>query len=322
MWKTILRRFLILIPQLFALSLIIFLLGYNMPGDGLRGMIAPGATPEQIEMLRAAWGIDDPWYIQYFRWMRGIFVDFDFGRSIAQQRPVTAVIGDRMMNTVRMSFLTTVFTYMIAVPLGILAAKHKSRIADKSIMIYTFVALSMPTIIFGLINLMIYGFRLGWFPTLGSVDSAADMAGGLTRFFSQMHHAILPAITLALISTVSIIYFLRSEIIDNDASDYVMTARSKGIPESRVYNRHILRNALLPVAGGFGSIIIGLFTGSIFIERVFAFSGMGDLFISSIMRQDWPVANTLILFYAFLSVVAMLTTDIIITIIDPRIRIK
>ncbi|MCL2379008.1 MAG: ABC transporter permease [Defluviitaleaceae bacterium] len=322
MWKTIVRRFLILIPQLAALSILIFALGYLMPGDALRGMLGPGATPEQVTMLRETWGLDDPWYIQYGRWMRGIFTEFDFGRSIAQQRSVTAVIGDRMMNTVRLSFLTTLFTYMIAIPLGILAAKKKDTGIDKSIMIYTFVALSMPSIIFGLINLLIFGFRLGWFPTLGSVDVSADLAGGLTRFMSQMHHAILPAITLALISTMGIIYFLRSEIIDNDASDFVMTARSKGIPEGRVYNRHILRNALLPVAGGFGGIIAGLFSGSIFIERVFAFSGMGDLFITSIMRQDWPVANTLILFYACLTVLAMLMTDIIITIIDPRIRIK
>jgi len=273
-------------------------------------------------MLRATWGLDDPMLVQYGRWMRGIFTEFDFGRSVTQQRPVTGVIGDRMMNTVRLSFLTTLFMYAIAIPLGILAAKKKGRIIDKSIMVYTFVALSMPTVVIALINLLIFGFRLNWFPTLGSVAIAADFAGGLTRFASQLHHALLPAITLAIISTVGTIYFLRNEIIDNDASDFVMTARAKGIPESRVYNRHILRNALLPLAGGFGSIISGLFVGSIFIETVFAFSGMGELFVTSILRQDWPVANTLILFYAVLTVIAMLMTDIIITIIDPRIRIK
>ncbi|MCL2170650.1 MAG: ABC transporter permease, partial [Defluviitaleaceae bacterium] len=269
-----------------------------------------------------AWGLDDPMLVQYGRWIRGIFTEFYFGRSIVQQRAVTAVIGDRIGNTMRLSFITTIFTYLIAIPLGIIAAKWKGRAIDKGIMVYTFVALSMPTIIFGLINLLTFGFGMGIFPTLGSVALSADMAGGMTRLASQIHHATLPAITLALISTVGIIYFLRSEIIDNDASDYVQTARSKGLPESRVYTRHILRNALLPVAGSFGFIIAGLFAGSIFIERVFGFSGMGDLFISSILLQDWPVANTLILFYAVLTVLGMLMTDIIITIIDPRIRIK
>jgi len=322
MSTTIARRILILIPQLFALSFLIFIMGYHMPGDALRGMIGPGTNPDQIEMLRAAHGMDDPMLVQYGRWMRGMIFDQDFGRSLIQHRPVTEVIGERMMNTVRLSFLTAIFTYVIAIPLGVLAAKKKGKIIDKGIMVYTFIALSMPSVIFGLINLLIFGFRLRWFPTLGSVTPAADMVGGLTRFFSQMHHVILPSITLALISTMGIIYFLRSEIIDNDASDFVMTARSKGIPESRVYNRHILRNALLPVAGSFGFIISGLFTGSIFIERVFSFTGMGDLFVSSILRQDWPVANTLIMFYACLIVLSMLATDIIITIIDPRIRVK
>jgi len=322
MWKTIIRRFLILIPQLAILSVLIFVIGYNMPGDPLRGLIGPTTTPEQMEMLREIHGLNDPWHVQYGRWMRDIFTEFNFGTSFQQQRPVTEVIGDRMMNTVRVSLLTTIFIYLIAIPLGIIAARKKDTFVDKTIMIYTFIALSMPTIVLALINLLIFGFNLGVFPTLGSVAPAADMAGGLTRFMSQLHHAVLPAITLALISTVGTIYFLRSEIIDNDASDFVTTARSKGVPEKKVYTRHILRNALLPIAGNFGGIFAGLFAGSIFIERVFAFSGMGDLFISSILVQDWPVANTLILFYAVLTVVSMLLTDIIITIVDPRIRIK
>ena len=322
MWKTIIRRFLILIPQLFILSILIFFLGYMMPGDALRGRVGPGTTMEQLEMMRAALGLDRPWYVQYADWMRGIFTNFDFGTSIHQQQPTTVVIGERIFNTMRLSFLTMLITYLIAIPLGIVAAKHKDTWIDKSIMIYTFIALSMPTIVMGLIMLLIFGFNLGWFPTMGTVTLASDMQGGFTRFASQMYHAILPAITLAVISTIGVIYFLRSEIIDNDTSDFVTTARAKGVPENKVYTGHILRNALLPIAGSFGSVFAGLFIGSIFIERVFTFGGMGDLFISSILMQDWPVANTLILFYAVLIVVSILLTDILITVIDPRIRIK
>ena len=322
MWKTIIRRILILIPQLFVLSILIFFLGYLMPGDALRGRVGPGVTMEQLEMMRAALGLDRPWYVQYADWMSGIFTSFDFGTSIVQQQPTTVVIGERIFNTMRLSFLTMLITYLIAIPLGIIAAKHKDTWIDKSIMIYTFIALSMPTIVMGLIMLLIFSFNLGWFPTMGTVTLAADMEGGFTRFTSQMYHAILPAITLAVISTIGVIYFLRSEIIDNDTSDFVTTARAKGVPENKVYTGHILRNALLPIAGSFGSVFAGLFIGSIFIERVFTFGGMGDLFISSILMQDWPVANTLILFYAVLIVVSILLTDILITIIDPRIRIK
>ena len=322
MTKTIIRRFIILIPQLIALSVLIFILGYIAPGDALRGRIGPGTTMEQMELLREVHGLNDPWYVQYASWMKGILTELDFGRSFVQMRPVTEVIGDRIVNTMRLSFLTTIITYIIAIPLGIIAARKKETAIDRGIMMYTFLALSLPTIVFSLITLLIFGFNLRWFPTTGSVSNVAHMIGGITKFFSQMQHAILPAITLGILSTTGIIYFLRSEIIENENSDYVATARAKGVPENKVYTRHILRNALLPIAGNFGMEFAWLFMGAPFIEWVFSFSGMGELFISSILLQDWPVANTLILFFAVVIVVSMLITDIIITVIDPRIRIK
>lgn len=133
---------------------------------------------------------------------------------------------------------------------------------------------------------------------------------------------ILPAITLALISTTGIVYFLRSEIIDYESSDFVTTARSKGVPENTVYTKHILRNALLPIVAGSGSSIIAMFSGSIFIENVFAYPGMGQLFIQSIISRDFPVVNILVMLFAVITVITMLATDIIVTFIDPRIRIK
>jgi peptide/nickel transport system permease protein len=323
MWKTIVRRILILIPQLFILSLLIFFIADAQPGDALRGQIAPGAgvNPEWLQQERARLGLDDPWHQRYGRWM-GAMLQGDFGTSIRLHRPVLDIVGERMGNTVRLAILTTILTYIIAIPLGILAARHKGRIVDKSIMVYTFVALSTPTLILGLF--MILGFALGleWFPARHAVDAAAHAAGGLTRFFSQIYHAFLPALTMALLSTVGTIYFLRGEIIDADSSDYVTTARSKGVPENKVYTRHILRNALLPVGSSFGFVLAGLFTGSIFIEQVFTFNGMGMLFVTSVRGNDHPVAFFLVMFFAILIALSALLSDIIITWLDPRIRIK
>jgi len=321
MWKTIIRRFLILIPQLLVLSVLIFFLAYFMPGDALRGMVGPDVSADRLHELREMHGLNDPWYIQYVRWMTGIITEWDFGRSLSHMRPVTDIVGERLVMTLRLSILTTFFTYLIAIPLGILAAKRKGSIIDKSIMIYTFIALSMPTVVLSLINLLVFSIRLDWFPFGGSVDVTLT-AGTFAYFISRIYHLILPALTLALISTVSIIYFLRSEIIDYETSDFVTTARSKGVPENKIYTKHILRNALLPVAGGAGTVIISLFAGSIFIELVFSYGGMGQLFITSIIQRDFPVANTLVMFYAIITAFAMLLTDIVITIIDPRIRIK
>jgi len=335
MWKTIVRRFIILIPQLVILSLFIFMLAEAMPGDALRGRVPPDSPPQMLEELRELYGLNDPWYVQYGRWVRSVVVERDFGRSIAHGgRPVMDVVQGRIGNTVRLSLLTTLFTYMIAIPLGILAGRKRGKPIDRGIMIYTFVALSMPTVVLAVINLLIWGFGVtvpipltpyeintGIFPVTGSVDARA-VAGTLAYYWSRIQHLILPAITLASISTVGIIYFLRSEIIDYETSDFVITARSKGVPEKNIYRHHILRNAILPIAGGMGGIISGLFGGSVFIETVFSYPGMGELFLSSIVGRDFPVVNMLTMFFAVLLVVSVLVSDIIITIVDPRIRIK
>lgn len=332
MWKTIVRRFLILIPQLLALSLLIFLLASIMPGDALRGRMGPDTPPAVLEHLMELHGLNDPWYVQYGRWMRSVIFERDFGSSLVHNRPVLDIVRGRIMNTVRLSMLTTFFTYLIAIPLGLLAGRKHGRPVDKLVMLYTFVALSMPTVVLAVVNLLVFGFgynfnffgfvvNLGVFPTNGSID-ARVVAGTLAAFFSRLRHLILPAITLASISTISIIYFLRSEIIDYETSDFVLTARSKGVSESKIYRNHILRNAFLPVAGSMGGIIAGLFGGSIFIETVFSYPGMGELFLTSIVGRDFPVVNMLVMFFAVLSVVSMLVSDIIITVVDPRIRIK
>jgi len=334
MFKTIVRRFLILIPQLIALSLLIFILASIMPGDALRGIITPDMPQALIDQLRLQHGLDDSWYVQYWNWISGIILEGDFGRSIANNSiPVIDIIGDRIHNTVRLSMLTTFFTYLLAIPLGLLAGRKNGKPVDKVIMIYTFIALSMPTVVLSVVHLLLYGFGVtfevfgsvintGIFPITGSIDPRAAGVGGLTAIMSRLHHLFLPAITLALISTTGIIYFLRSEIVDYETSDFVLTARAKGVPEGKIYTGHILRNAFLPVAGGMGTIIVTLFSGSIFIETVFSYPGMGQLFISSITGRDFPVVNVLVMFFAILSAVSMLISDIIISIIDPRIRIK
>jgi len=291
-----------------------------MPGDALRGLITPAMTFEQVEHLRYVHGMDAPWYVQYVQWLGDIFRG-DFGRSISHQRPVVDVIGETLGNTMRLSALTTVFTYLLAIPLGIIAGRKNGTVIDRGIMVYTFVALSLPTVVLAIVNLMIFGFNLNWFPTGGSVDIRAAAEGGFAAVTSRLHHLILPAATLAILSTVGIVYFLRSEIIDYESSDFVLTARSKGVPERKIYTKHILRNSFLPIASTIGFVVAGLFAGSIFIESTFTFPGMGQLFFNSIVGRDFPVANILIMFYAILTVLAILISDFVVILIDPRIHI-
>ena len=322
MWKTIIRRILILIPQLIVISAFVFVLSFIMPGDAFTGMVSDDPLfAQRMEELREIHGLNDPWYTQYWRWISGVVTSFDFGDSVLTNRPVTELIGERAGNTFRLSLLSLVFTYLIAIPLGVLAARKKGSLLDRGILLYTFIALAMPTMVLAMINVYVFGIRLGWFPFRGSVDVTLT-PGSIEAFFSRIYHLFLPAITTALLGTVSIINFLRSEIVDTQNSDYVMTARSKGVPTGKVYSRHILRNSLLPVVSMFGVSIAFLLGGTIFIERIFAYPGIGTLFLDSIVQRDFSVSNTLVMMFAFFTAMGTLLGDILLTVVDPRIRIR
>lgn len=321
MWKFIARRLLLTLPQIIILSVIVFALAQAMPGDALTGMIDPNISPEAVLAQRQALGLDNPWYVQYWNWVTGA-VRGDFGRSFRSQSPVTTVIGERLSLTLGLSALTLVLTYLIAVPLGIIAGRYRETWKDRIITSYTFFALAMPSFTMGLVMLFVFGFSLQWFPTRGSVDVMAAAQGGLSEFVSRLYHMFLPALSLALISTTAIIQYLRSGIIDLESREFIVTARAKGADERRVYNRHIFRNSLLPVASFLGFQIAFLIGGSIFVEYIFSYPGMGELMISSIITRDFTVMTALILMFGLASIFGALLSDIILTIVDPRIRIK
>ncbi|CAM3204251.1 oligopeptide ABC transporter permease [Streptobacillus ratti] len=320
MWKTVLRRVLAMIPQLFILSLIVFIVAKLMPGDPFTGLISPTTPPEAIEKLRREAGLYDPLYTQYINWMSRAF-NGNFGISYTYKLPVTRIIGERIYNTFFLSLLSVILMYSIALPLGILSGRYNGSKLDKIVTIYNFISYAMPTFILSLLMVFIFGYKLRIFPTGGSVD-LGYVPGSLDYVINKIYHLILPAITYALLATTSTIRYLRSEIIDSKSLDYVKTAKAKGVPESVVYSRHIFRNSVLPIAAFLGYTITGLFGGSIFIETIFNYPGMGQLFISSISSRDYSVITTLILFYGFLSLLGSLLSDILLMIVDPRIRIE
>lgn len=319
MWKTIVRRFLVMIPQLFVLSLIIFIMAKQMPGDPFTGLITPETDPARIEELREKAGLNDPWYEQYYSWITKA-VQGDFGQSYTYKRPVSDIIGERAMNTFWLALVSTILVYLIAIPLGVIAGRYQEKFVDKTIILYSFISYAIPTFVLGLIFLYIFGYRLGWFPTSGTISIGAE-EGTIGYVGSKLYHVLLPAMTYAVLGTTGIIQYLRTEIIDAKTQDYVKTARSKGIPMNKVYSRHIFRNSLLPIAAFLGFTITGLLGGSIFIETIFSFHGMGHLFISSIQSRDYSVITALVLLYGFLALLGSLLSDIIMSIVDPRIRI-
>ncbi len=320
MWKVILKRLIIMIPQLFILSILVFGLAKLMPGDPFSGLAEnPKISMEQIENIRRAKGFYDPWYVQYYRW----FTDFlkgDFGLSYVSGKTVGTMIGERIWNTLNLSLLTAVLTYAIAIPLGMYAGRYNNSKADRAINLYTFIALSIPNFVLYLVMIVVFGFMLGLFPTSGSVDLGYQ-AGTLSYYINKLHHLILPATTMALLGTAGTIQYLRNEVIESKQSDYVKTARSKGVPIKKVYSGHIFRNSILPIAAFFGFTITGLFAGGIFVETIFGYPGMGELFYKSVMDRDYSVVTTLMLFSGMLTLIGSALSDIIMAIVDPRIKL-
>lgn len=321
MWKTVLRRFLIMIPQLIILSLIVFVLGKMMPGDPFTGLITGDTDPKTIEELREKAGLNDPLPVQYKSWVSKILKSGDFGKSYTYKLPVSTLIGQRAGNTLWLSLLTLIITYLIAIPLGIYAGRYQDSALDKAVIMYNFISYAIPSFVLALLMLLIFGYNLGWFPTTGSVEIGIEK-GTAAYYMSRLHYMILPAITAAVLRTTATIQYLRNEVIDAKTQDYVKTARSKGVPTNKVYSHHIFRNSLLPIAAFFGFTITGLLSGSVFIETIFGYPGMGELFISSINSRDYSVMNALVLLFGVLTLAGSLLSDIIMSIVDPRIRIE
>ncbi len=320
MWKTILRRVLLMLPQIFILSVLAFLIAKMMPGDPFTGLITPETDPNTIEALRVKAGFYDPLPVQYWNWISKAFRG-DFGISYTYKYEVTKLIGERIGNTVWLSLLTLILTYLIALPLGMIAGRYQNTWADKVIVVYTFITYSIPVFVFALILLWLFGYTLGWFPTRGSVDSDV-VAGTLGYYVNKFHHMILPAFTMAILSTTGTIQYLRTGVIDAKSQDYVRTARAKGVPENVVFNRHIFRNSILPIAAFLGYEFTGLIGGSVFIENIFSYPGMGNLFVTSITGRDYSVILALLLLFGTATLLGTLLSDIIMSIVDPRVRVQ
>ncbi|MBY0222838.1 MULTISPECIES: oligopeptide ABC transporter permease [Sporosarcina] len=317
----IVRRTLLMIPQLLLLSILIFFLAKQMPGDAVTGafMGKPNVSAEQMEKIREQHGLNDPWIVQYGRWI-GDAVRGDFGQSFVHKQPVTQLLAGRIENTIWLSVATLVVTYLIAIPLGMIAGRWTGSWADQFIVTYNYVSFATPVFVFALLMLYVFGFVLNWFPSGGSVDIRVE-EGTAEYVWDKLKHLVLPVLSGSLLLTYSTVQYLRNEIIETKMKDFVKTARAKGVSENVVYHRHILRHSILPIAAFLGYEITGLIAGSVFIETIFSYPGLGRLFIDSIMTRDFTVVTALVLISGAAVIVGTMLSDIILRMVDPRIRL-
>ncbi|MBD7938074.1 MULTISPECIES: oligopeptide ABC transporter permease [Cytobacillus] len=315
-----LRRILGMIPLLFLTSIVVFTLAKFMPGDPFGGEIDPSNTnPEYIEEMREKLGYNDPIHIQYIRWVTN-FVQGDFGHSTAHKIPVFDLIVDRLPNTIFLAIVSLIITYIFAFAMGMYSGRRPYTWGDNLIAGYNYVGLAIPSFVAGIIAIYFFSFQLGWFPFAGSVEVGLQ-PGTWDYYISRMHHVLLPALILGLMGTASYTQFLRNDVIENSRKDFVRTARAKGTSESAIYNKHILRNSMIPLITFLGFDIATLIGGAVITETIFTYPGIGLLFLESVDRRDYAVLMTITMLLSFLTLLGNLIADLLYGIVDPRIRL-
>jgi peptide/nickel transport system permease protein len=314
MANVVFRRLLGLIPVLFGITLVVFFLMQMIPGDVAQAMLGLTATPENVADLRQALGLDQPIYVQYVKWLRNI-VQGDFGISLQQRTEVLPFILERFQNTLILTVAATIISLVIGLPAGIISATKQYSVFDRVSMLIALFGNSMPAFWLGLMAILIFSLRLGWFPTGGMYPVIGDR-----NFFVLLEHLALPAITLGAASAAVTARITRSSMLEVIRQDYVRTARAKGLGERAVLTRHTLKNALLPILTVVSFQFGFLLGGAVLTETVFSWPGIGLALYNAISFRDYPIVQGGVLVVAVAFVIVNLVTDLLYALIDPRIR--
>jgi peptide/nickel transport system permease protein len=300
-----------MIPVVIGVTIIAFFLIHLIPGDPARTLLGVRATDQAVAALHEQWGLDEPLYEQYWMFMKRL-AHGDLGQSFFYREPAGPLIVDRLPATLWLLAYATILSIVIAVPLATLAATRKNGLRDHTVRAVPLVGLGMPPFWVGIMLILLLSLNLGWFPVGGFGEG----------FTGHLHSMFLPSLTVALFIAPILVRSLRVGLLDVLESDYVTTARSKGISESRVMTRHALRNAVISTVVILGINIGFLVGGTIVIEKVFALPGIGALMIDSIFNRDFAVVQGITLFYALLVILVYLATDLLHATLDPRVQLS
>ena len=312
----ILRRILISLPIILGITVIVFMLASMMPGDAVLAMISSD-TPLEAELIKlrqGQLGLDLPLYEQYGRWL-GNLLRGNLGYSFQTGEPVFEMIMRRIPATLELMGFSLLISVFLGVTLGTISALKQYSALDYGLTLFGFTGISIPDFFLSLILIFVFALKLDWFPTSGMVT-----AGEPFSWADNLHHLFLPALALALVRTAVFMRYTRASVLEVINDDYVRTARAKGMTEFVVTARHILRNALIPVITVIGINLTVLFAGSVIIETIFQWPGIGMMFINAISLRDSPVIMGYVLFSAFVVLIANLLTDVTYSWADPRIR--
>ncbi len=321
MGRYISRQLASIIPTILLSIVINFVLLHAAPGDPARVMAGQdNPTEEQIAAIRADLGLDQPLPVQFWRYVQQL-AQGNLGESIAFKQPVFDLILDRLPATLLLTATSALLALVIGTLLGVIAAQKSGQPVDSTLSFGNYALFAIPSFWLGLIMIVIFSSKLGWLPTAGMRTVRADYTGWRDTL-DVIEHMILPVATLALVQIPIYFRITRASVMLQQREDYVTTFRATGMPEPRVFRRYALRNALLPTVTVFGLGLGFVFTGAALVEIVFAWPGIGRLTLDAVFRRDYPLLLGVYLILAIAVSIAVLLTDIVYALLDPRIRLR
>lgn len=326
MWKYVIKRIFYMIFVFFLMSFLLFFLYNRIPGDPARSQLEavknelkPEEYQIQYEKLRKEMGLDDPITTRYAKWIGGMLTG-EFGNSIVYRRPVADVVIQPLKNTVFINIFSIILALGITIPLGIFCAIKRNSLFDKVVQVLTIVGYSIPVFILSLLFIFLFAVLLGWFP-VGGMSTPNFQGSSVEVFLDKLKYMVLPLAVMTVGSLGGMTRYIRAAMSDALSMDYVKTARAKGLKEKVVIYSHAWRNALLPIITLIIGWILSIFSGSLVVESMFGWHGMGKFYIDALNNQDYNVALAIQMFYILISLTGYLITDLSYGLVDPRVRV-
>ncbi len=326
----ILKRLLLMLPTLFGITVVAFLIIHLAPGDpaamkarAAEGLGESGISEEAIQKTRELYGLDKPLHVQYYLWLKRI-ATLDFGQSIKFNRPVWDVMKERIPVSLKLALTSIILAYIISIPLGIFSAAHQYSRVDRTVTLLLFILYSLPG--FWVATMLIVflggGDFLDLFPVFGLSSVGADKWPFWARFWDTAWHLVLPIFCMTYGSLAVLSRYMRSAMLEVSRQDYITTARAKGLSERSVIYKHALRNSLIPIVTLLSGLLPAMLGGSIIIESIFTIPGMGKLAWEAILARDYPVIMAELTVVSFLTLFGILLSDILYSVVDPRIAFE
>ncbi len=324
------KRFIQAIITLFLISVITFGLSRALPGDPLASYFDPaltrGMSPDEVveyrDELRERHGLNDSYLEQYVSWLDTTFVERDLGYSISKKKPSGEIIGLAMKNTVYLGAATFIFTFVLSIPLGIIAAVKKGTFIDDFIKVFTIFGISLPSFVIGILLIYVFSGILGILPFSGMTDVGLQPDDGMEYYMSLAEHMILPMLTLGIPSIAYQVRYVRNAMLDCLSQDYIRTARSKGVSGKKIVMSHAFRNALGTVATLVVLSLPTVFNSGIITETIFGWPGLGSELLNAVTARDNAIMLNIVMIYAFLAVMATILADITLAFVDPRVKLR